>query len=120
MMWIDNCCLLYILGQIVVVNGATGILGSSAVILALAFGASRVIAVGRDVATLESLRALDPKRVFPVALSSSIEEDEKKIAALAAEADYPKNEGAHVFIDLVGMTKVIPPPPFIFLSCYVG
>ncbi len=65
-----------------------------------------MIAVGRDKDTLESLRSLDPKRVFPVALSSSIDDDAKKIASLAAEADYPKNEGAHLHIDLIGITTV--------------
>jgi alcohol dehydrogenase len=89
-------------GQIVVVNGATGTIGSSVVLLVLALGASRVIAVGRNVDALKSLQALDPRRVCIVPLGSSIDEDSKKIAALAAEADYPKNEGAHLFIDAIG------------------
>ena len=89
-------------GQIVVVNGATGTIGTGVVLLVLALGACRVIAVGRDVDTLKSLEALDPKRVSIVALSSSLDEDAKKIAALAADADFPKNEGAHLFIDAIG------------------
>jgi alcohol dehydrogenase len=89
-------------GHVVVVNGATGTIGSSVVLLVLSLGASRVIAVGRDIDALKSLEALDPRRVFIVPLSSSIDEDSKKIAALAAEADYPKNEGAHLFIDAIG------------------
>ena len=89
-------------GQIVVVNGATGAIGSSVVLLALSLGAARVIAVGRDVDTLKSLQDLDPRRVFTVPLGLSIDDDSKKIAALAAEADYPKNEGAHLFIDAIG------------------
>ena len=89
-------------GQIVVVNGATGTIGSSVVLLLLSLGASRVIAVGRDVDTLKSLQALDPRRVFTVPLSSSIDDDSKRIAALATEADYPTNEGAHLFIDAIG------------------
>ena len=89
-------------GQIVVVNGATGTIGSGVVLLLLALGACRVIAVGRDVDTLRSLQALDPRRVSIVPLGSSIDDDSRKIAALAADADYPKNEGAHLFIDAIG------------------
>ena len=89
-------------GQVVVVNGATGSIGSGAVLLLLSLGACRIIAVGRDLDTLKSLQALDDRRVFIVPLSSSIDDDAKKIDALAAEADYPKNEGAHLFIDAIG------------------
>jgi len=88
-------------GQVVVVNGATGSIGSGTVLLALSLGASRVIAVGRDVDTLNALQSLDPKRVFIVPLVD-LEEDTKKIQALAAEADHPKYEGAHLFIDAIG------------------
>lgn len=83
-------------------NGATGTVGSAVVLLVLSLGACRVIAVGRDVDALKSLQALDPRRVSIVPLSSSIDDDSKKIAALAADADYPKNEGAHLFIDAIG------------------
>lgn len=96
-------------GQVVVVNGATGTIGSSVVLLALSLGASRVIAVGRDVNTLRNLQALDSKRVFIVPLSASIDDDSKQIIALAAEADYPKNEGAHLFIDAIGGTTTFDP-----------
>ncbi|UJR07391.1 hypothetical protein I4U23_011677 [Adineta vaga] len=96
-------------GQIVVVNGATGTIGSAVVLLVLSLGASRVIAVGRDVATLKSLQAQDPRRVFIVPLSSSIDDYSTKIAALAAEIDYPKNEGAHLFIDAIGGTSTSEP-----------
>src|SRR5580700_7214985 len=42
-------------GDTIIVNGATGYFGSGAVMLALAMGAGRVVAVGRNAAALESL-----------------------------------------------------------------
>jgi alcohol dehydrogenase len=50
-------------GHTVAVTGATGVLGVSTVLLALAMGAGRVIAIGRRPETLERLVALDPTRV---------------------------------------------------------
>jgi alcohol dehydrogenase len=50
-------------GRTVLVNAATGLIGVGAVLLALASGAARVVAVGRQAATLEALAALDPERV---------------------------------------------------------
>jgi len=96
-------------GQVIVVNGATGTLGSSTVLLALAMGASRIIIVGRDESALKSLQQLDPKRVFPVVLSSSMEETTKNIQALAIDADYPKHQGAHLVIDAIGRSKTTDP-----------
>lgn len=55
-------------GDAVAVVGATGQLGGVGVRLALARGASRVVAVGRDETVLARLAALDP-RVHPVALA---------------------------------------------------
>ena len=43
-------------GETIIVNGATGYFGSGAVMLAVAMGAGRVVAVGRKRAALESLR----------------------------------------------------------------
>jgi len=48
-------------GQDVAVLGATGIVGSSAVMVALALGARRVYALGRRQAVLDELAALDPR-----------------------------------------------------------
>jgi len=96
-------------GQVIVVNGATGTLGSTTVLLALAMGASRIIIVGRDESALKGLQQLDPKRVFPVVLSSSIEETTKNIQALAIEADYPRHQGAHLVIDAIGLSKTSDP-----------
>jgi alcohol dehydrogenase len=56
-------------GETVIVNGATGYFGSAAVILALALGASRVVALGRDQAALARLAATAGGRVAIVAVT---------------------------------------------------
>lgn len=55
-------------GETLLVNGATGNIGSTAVAVALAMGAARVVAAGRDRALLDDLAARFGPRVQPVAL----------------------------------------------------
>ena len=55
-------------GEIVLVNGASGITGIGTVLSALAMGAPLVIAVARNPARLERVRAIDPKRIATIAL----------------------------------------------------
>jgi threonine dehydrogenase-like Zn-dependent dehydrogenase len=57
-------------GEVVLVNGASGITGIGTVLSALVMGAAQVIAVARNPARLERVRAIDPKRVSTVALGS--------------------------------------------------
>jgi len=52
--------------QNILVLGASGTLGVGATLLALAFGAARVLVVARDAGALERLKALDPRRVIPI------------------------------------------------------
>jgi D-arabinose 1-dehydrogenase-like Zn-dependent alcohol dehydrogenase len=59
-------------GAVVAVNGASGLLGSSAVLVALALGASRVFAVGHREESLQALAATDP-RITPVTTLDSVE-----------------------------------------------
>jgi threonine dehydrogenase-like Zn-dependent dehydrogenase len=68
-------------GEIVLVNGASGITGIGTVLSALAMGAPQVIAVARNPARLERVRAIDPKRIATVALASgeSITDKVKKL-----------------------------------------
>ena len=47
----------------VLINGASGTLGVGGVLFALALGAPRILAVGRDAALLERVRAIDPRRI---------------------------------------------------------
>ena len=55
-------------GQVVAVNGATGVMGSCAVLVAIAMGAARVVSVGREPDMLAQLARLSP-RVRTVAVS---------------------------------------------------
>ena len=64
--------------QTLVVNGATGGLGSATVLLALAMGAAKIVAVGRNEDQLEKLEQLD-KRVVSVAVEGNIDSDSQRI-----------------------------------------
>jgi alcohol dehydrogenase len=57
-------------GQVVLVNGATGHFGSAAVAIALAMGAARVVASGRNEQALNTLVHQFGSRVRPVLLST--------------------------------------------------
>jgi alcohol dehydrogenase len=71
-------------GETVLVNGASGYFGSAAVILALALGAARVVAVGRDSAALAALAAAAGPRVATVALSGDRENDTRALVEAAS------------------------------------
>ncbi|WP_298739607.1 zinc-binding alcohol dehydrogenase family protein [uncultured Chitinophaga sp.] len=65
-------------GDVVLINGATGVTGRVAVQLAKYYGAGRVIVTGRNRASLESLRALGADEIIVIA-----KEDETFKAQLA-------------------------------------
>jgi D-arabinose 1-dehydrogenase-like Zn-dependent alcohol dehydrogenase len=79
-------------GAVVAVNGASGLLGSSAVVAALALGASWVIAIGRRKEALNAVAALDGRVIaatdaasvppVDVALTSVDGDDSASLAAL--------------------------------------
>ncbi len=74
-------------GDRVVVTGASGQLGGATVLLALARGAGRIAAVGRNASSLERVAALDP-RVRPVRSVGDRAVDAAAILdALGGEAD---------------------------------
>jgi alcohol dehydrogenase len=79
-------------GQQVIVNGATGGLGTAAILVALAMGASRIIAVGRDQTTLTKLEQLNPQQVVGVQFQG--ETDRDRLLQLA--------QGADLVIDTLG------------------
>src|SRR5271170_4651698 len=56
-------------GETLVVNGATGAYGGAAVLLALAMGAGRVVAAGRNAEKLQRLARVAGEGVVPVALT---------------------------------------------------
>jgi alcohol dehydrogenase len=80
-------------GETVIVNGATGDFGRAAVAVALAMGAGKVVAAGRNEPVLAALDKLD--RVTSVRLSGDLDADS---AALRAAAD----GGAQFALDMVG------------------
>lgn len=73
-------------GETLLVSGATGNLGSSAVAVALALGAGRVVAAGRNRAALDLLAARFGARVRPVRLTGDEAADR---ASMAEAADGP-------------------------------
>jgi alcohol dehydrogenase len=82
-------------GETLIVNGATGAYGSAAVLMALAMGAGRVVAAGRNASKLDTLTALGGKAVVPVVLSGNIQEDAKALRDAAGG-------GAEIAFDMVG------------------
>ena len=84
-------------GQTLIVNGATGSLGACAVLIALAMGVAKVVAVGRNQETLDSLVQLDPKRVVSVATCGNFTEDTEQIRRAAG--------GADIVLDALGAVK---------------
>jgi alcohol dehydrogenase len=82
-------------GQVALVNGASGYYGSAGVMVALAMGARRVVAIGRDRSALERLAGTLGPRVVPAALGGDMAAD---MAAIQAAAQGK----ADVALDLLG------------------
>ena len=70
-------------GETVVVNGATGGFGGAGVAVALAMGAGRVVAAGRNGRTLEDLARRFGTRVRPVQMGG-VEGDDRRLIMQAA------------------------------------
>jgi alcohol dehydrogenase len=82
-------------GETVVVSGATGAYGTAAVLLAVAMGAARVIAVGRNAVALDALANAGRGRVTPVAVTGDSAADVEMIRAAS-------HGGADMAFDMVG------------------
>lgn len=78
-------------GQAVFVTGATGALGVSTILLALAMGAGRIVAAGRRVDVLARLHSLAPRRVQVVTLGN-------------AKTLTKEGRGADMLVDCLGKT----------------
>ncbi|OOM78091.1 zinc-binding dehydrogenase [Clostridium sp. BL-8] len=81
-------------GQSVVINGATGNLGAASVLIALAMGATKVFATGRNTSVLNSLSQLDPHRVCAIQLPENAEDYKAVYSSEIGAAD--------ILIDTVG------------------
>lgn len=82
-------------GETLVVTGATGAYGGAAVLLAIAMGAGRVVAAGRNAVALEAVARTGGARVVPVVLTGDIQADASNLRAAA-------NGGAQMAFDMVG------------------
>lgn len=80
-------------GQSILVLGASGTLGVNATLLALAFGAAKVLVAARDEAALARLKALAPERVYALPLG-------KQPVSEQARALCP--DGVDVMLDTLG------------------
>jgi alcohol dehydrogenase len=85
-------------GETLIVTGATGAYGSAAVLLAIAMGARRVVAAGRNAVALEALVRAGGSRVVPVVLTGDIQADTSALRAAA-------NGGAQMAFDMVGQAR---------------
>jgi len=84
-----------IAGETLIVTGATGAYGFATVPVALAMGAGKVIAAGRNQVALDAVVRAGGKQVIPVKLTGDLEAD---TAALRAAA----GGGAPMAFDIVG------------------
>jgi alcohol dehydrogenase len=82
-------------GETLIVNGATGAYGTAAVLMALAMGAGKVIAAGRNRNRLERLQKLGGVAVTTVALTGDIQADASALRLAAGG-------GADIAFDMVG------------------
>ncbi|KAI9796365.1 MAG: hypothetical protein M1833_006370 [Piccolia ochrophora] len=83
-------------GETVIVAPATAHFSGCAVLVALAMGAGRVVALGRNVEALANLSNYDPSgRIMTVKLTGDAAKDNEAILAAT-----PGGNGAEVFIDL--------------------
>ena len=82
-------------GETIIVSGATGAYGAAAVLLAVALGAARVVAAGRNASKLDAVQRAAGPRVATVALSGDVKADAESLRAAAGG-------GAHAALDIVG------------------
>jgi alcohol dehydrogenase len=85
-------------GETLVVTGATGAYGTAAVLLGVAMGAARVIAVGRNATALEAVARAGGSRVSTVMLTGDVQADAGALRAASGG-------GAHMAFDMVGQAK---------------
>ena len=81
--------------ETLVVHGASGYFGSAAVLLGLALGAARIVAVARNGAALDRLAQLGAGRIVPVVLSGELNADAQAIRRAS-------DGGADLVFDQVG------------------
>ncbi|MDC4887082.1 alcohol dehydrogenase catalytic domain-containing protein [Acinetobacter baumannii] len=81
-------------GTTVLITGATGTLGLGAVLCALGMGATKILAVARNVDLLDKLKAIDPERIETLSYGSK-----NMIEWVNENTEYL---GADVYLDTLG------------------
>jgi len=76
----------FMLGQSVLINGATGNIGACTVLLARTLGAARILCLGRNIAVQEKLNQLG-SAVKCVALTGDIEADRETVQSMESGFD---------------------------------
>lgn len=71
-------------GETLIINGATGGFGGAGVAVALAMGAARVVAAGRNAATLQDLAERFGPRVQPVRMTGDADDDRRRLSDAAS------------------------------------
>jgi alcohol dehydrogenase len=89
-------------GETVIVNGATGAHGSAAVHVALAMGAARVVAAGRDQEALARLQTLGCVTTVRFSGDAGVDADRLRAAVHGDGAGTGAETGADCALDLVG------------------
>ncbi len=74
-------------GETLIVNGASGVIGSSGVLLGLAMGAAKIVAVGRRRKLLDRLVALAPDRVVAAPVTGADDDAQQIKDAAGGSAD---------------------------------
>jgi alcohol dehydrogenase len=85
-------------GETLIVTGATGAYGAAAVLVAIAMGAGRVIAAGRNPVALEAVTRAGGSRVSSVALTGDVQADAGALRAASGG-------GAQMAFDMVGQAN---------------
>lgn len=85
-------------GETIVINGATGSFGATAVFLAVAMGAAKIVITGRKQSVLEAVASKAGPRVVPVVLTGNTQTDAQAIR-MACDG------GANMAFDMVGNAK---------------
>jgi alcohol dehydrogenase len=91
-------------GQTVIITGATGDLGAGAVFIALAMGASKIIAVGRNKQKLDKVQELDKKRIIPLVYKESSSD-----FTVEKLKSFTNGIGADLVVDFIGGTSAVEP-----------
>ena len=85
-------------GHTLIINGATGQLGSSALVLALALHVGRILAIGRNSELLAELKRLNPQSIATVSLGDIDDPNQ-------AVMDATDGKGANLALDAVGRVQ---------------